>query len=452
MSTTYSNEIIPKIKETTSVTLDSLYVEIETIKDTLASVSQHTEPVNFLWADSNISNGTIALIAAITGIVAAIFAFLGYKYQKISAKELKSIVPKRIPLLPLIKKLYDNYCIIQLVYDGSILLPSETESNDASEDFVDYEYQHIPWKSILTSAMLPESLLDISKYEKYDDNNIYISAVEMRLRWQEYNEYLQIAIDEIDSGNINDSTRIKLTDLTESTSLYLMEFDDMICKAEEIQFNVPYEKNKLSKDFKELITSHFIVWIGRHFFLNANLGHLYTPIADDDYMSYSFCDDYSTDDNDIVLSELLKRKDREPLHNVPLTIKTSLLRTDINEVIENLKAIHCAFECEEKCELSEEEQKCIRFKQNLDEVYGESCADFLNDLYTKGSIKFNDIIGYDIFTKICDLKKEYINQEQLTKEVARYKRSNREGFISSHLRHHFSDEEWHDITQKHRYE
>ena len=453
MSTTNTaiTEMIPKIKESASITLDSLYNEIETIKDTLASVSQHTEPVNFLWADSNISNGTIGLIAAITGIIAAIFAFLGYKYQKISANELKSIVPKRIPLLPLLKKLYDNSCIIRLVYDSSILLPSETINNDASEDAIEYEYQHLPWKSILTSMMLPESLLDISKYEKYDDNNIYISAVEMRLRWQEYNEYLQIAIDELSSGNWNANTRTKLIDLTESISLYLMELDDMICKAEEVQFNVPYEKDKLCKDFKELTISHFIVWIGRHFFLNANLGHLYSVVTDDDYMFSSFCDDYSID-NDIFLSELLKRKDREPLENIPLTIKTYLLRTDVDEVIENLKAVHCAFECEEKSELSQEEQRCVKFKQNLDEIYGESCADFLDDLYTKGSIKFNDIIGYDIFTKICDLKQEYLDQEQLDKEVARYKRSNREGFISSYFKSNFSDEEWQDITQKYRYE
>ena len=257
--------------------------------------------------------------------------------------------------------------------------------------------------------MLPESLLDISKYEKYDDNNIYISAVEMRLRWQEYNEYLQIAIDELSSGNWNANTRTKLIDLTESISLYLMELDDMICKAEEVQFNVPYEKDKLCKDFKELTISHFIVWIGRHFFLNANLGHLYSVVTDDDYMFSSFCDDYSID-NDIFLSELLKRKDREPLENIPLTIKTYLLRTDVDEVIENLKAVHCAFECEEKSELSQEEQRCVKFKQNLDEIYGESCADFLDDLYTKGSIKFNDIIGYDIFTKICDLKQEFNRQ------------------------------------------
>ena len=152
------------------------------------------------------------------------------------------------------------------MYDSSILLPSETINNDASEDAIEYEYQHLPWKSILTSMMLPESLLDISKYEKYDDNNIYISAVEMRLRWQEYNEYLQIAIDELNSSNWNANTRTKLIDLTESISLYLMELDDMICKAEEVQFNVPYEKDKLCKDFKELTISHFIVWIGRHFF------------------------------------------------------------------------------------------------------------------------------------------------------------------------------------------
>ena len=444
-------ELVPKVKESASVTLDSLFIEIETIKDTLASVSQHTEPVNFLWADSNISNGTIGLIAAIAGIIAAIFGFLGYKYQKISSEELKSMVPKRIPLLPFLKKLYDNYAIIRLVYDSSILLPSETKENDIDEDIADYEYQYLPWKSILTSAMLPESLLDISKYEKYDDNNIYISAVEMKLRWQEYNEYLQIAIDELDSGNINDKTCTKLIDLTSSISLYLMELDDMICKAEEIQYNVPYEKDKLCKDFKELIISHFIVWIGRHFYLNANLGYLYNVIADNDYIYCSFFDDYSTE-NDIYLSELLKRKDREPLSNVPLTIKTYLLRTNVNEMAENLRAIHIAFECENKANLSEEEENCVKFKQNLDSIYGASCAELLDKLYTNGSAKFNDIVGYDIFTKICDLKQEHLDQEQLTKEVARYKRTNRDGFVYSYLKDQFSEEEWKDITIKYRYE
>ena len=67
------------------ITLETLYNEIEIIKDTLASVATNTEPSTFLWVDSSISNNTIGLIAAIFGIVATIFGYLGYKYQKISS-------------------------------------------------------------------------------------------------------------------------------------------------------------------------------------------------------------------------------------------------------------------------------------------------------------------------------------------------------------------------------
>ncbi|MBE6309718.1 MAG: hypothetical protein E7080_01515 [Bacteroidales bacterium] len=75
------------------ITLETLYNEIEIIKDTLASVATNTEPSTFLWVDSSISNNTIGLIAAIFGIVATFFGYLGYKYQKISSEELKKMVP-----------------------------------------------------------------------------------------------------------------------------------------------------------------------------------------------------------------------------------------------------------------------------------------------------------------------------------------------------------------------
>ena len=201
-------------------------------------------------------------------------------------------------MLPFLRKLYDNYILINLVYDYSIILPCETAEKIVEDDIKDYEYMHIPWKSILKSAMLPEDMLDISKYEKYEDDNVYISAVEMRLRWQEYNEYLQIAIDELQSGNINENTYTKLTDLTESVFMYMLELDNMICMAEEKQFKVSYIKDKLYKDFKELITGHFIVWLGRHFLLNNQSDDILynSKIASNDFMLFSFCNDYNADD------------------------------------------------------------------------------------------------------------------------------------------------------------
>ena len=117
-------QIIPEIKEMTEVTLDSLYVEISTIKDTLASVSQHTAPTNFLGLDSSISNSWIALVAMIVGFIAAFYGYKGFKYQKIASRELKTMVPKRIPLLPFLKKLYDN----TIIFGNDIRVYTKTHS------------------------------------------------------------------------------------------------------------------------------------------------------------------------------------------------------------------------------------------------------------------------------------------------------------------------------------
>ena len=190
---TVINHLVPELNNSTEVTLDSLYVEISTIKDTLASVSQHTAPTSFLGLDSGLSNSWIGLVAMIVGFIAAYYGYKGFKYQKIASEELKSMVPKRIPLLPFLKKLYDNTIIFRLIYDYSIPLSDEGGHNQVELE-VDFERNHLPWESLMLSAMLQESLFDLSKYEKYSDRNIYISAIEMRLRWKEYNSEIKIAI------------------------------------------------------------------------------------------------------------------------------------------------------------------------------------------------------------------------------------------------------------------
>lgn len=47
-----NTEMLSQMEKTNPITLDSLYIEIETIKDTLAAVSEHTLPVDFLGLDA----------------------------------------------------------------------------------------------------------------------------------------------------------------------------------------------------------------------------------------------------------------------------------------------------------------------------------------------------------------------------------------------------------------
>lgn len=414
---TLISHIIPQVKEAPEVTLDTLYVEIATIKDTLASVSQHTMPKEFLGLESTISNSWIALLAFAVGCIAAFYGYRGFKYQKIASEELKKIVPKRIPLLPFLKKLYDNTIIIRLVYDYTFKLPSEVDESSKSNK-KDYDYNYLPWENLLTSAMLPEALFDLSKYEKYDNPDIYIYAVEMKLRWQEYNHELKIAIEEIKLDKIHKHRCDQLISLTESIARHIMELDDMVCKAELAQFNIPYVHNKLEKDLKEILLCNFLTTIKEHF----SFGSFRDNLTHRDIMSRTFCDDYSNIDV-IYLSDILKRSDKEPMPEYPNSInkiKTYLLGCDVITAVDTLYGINFAINYDGNKELTEQEKDYILIKESLDDVFGPKCAEQLNDFYCKGSIKFHDIIGYDIYLRICILKQKYLTDIQIEKEYERH--------------------------------
>ena len=146
---------------------------------------------------------------------------------------------------------------------------------------------------------------------------------------------------------------------------------------------------------------------------------MFDNISDSDIMESTFCDDYSQD-NDLYLANIINRKDRKPLYDVPLTIKTHLLRTDISEALQTLEEISDAFSCAPKDHLSEEELENVAFKNNLDEVFGIGCAQKIYQLYSEGAVRFNDLVGYDIYTRLCQYKVQYVDWEQLRKESERF--------------------------------
>lgn len=410
------NQVVQDTIDGTKITLDTLYVEIATIKDTLASVSQHTEPTTFLGINSGISNSWIGLFAFVVSCIAALYGYRSFKYQKKATEELKSLVPKRIPLLPFLKKLYDNTIVIRLVYDYTFKLPSEVDESNKSNK-IDYDYAYLPWENLLTSALLPEALFDLSKYEKYDNPDIYISAVEMKLRWQEYNHELKIAIEEIKLDKIHTDRCDQLVSLTESIARHIMELDDMVCKAELAQFNIPYVPNKLEKELKEVLLCNFLTTIKEHF----SFGSFRDNLTHRDIMTCTFCDDYSNIDV-IYLSDIFKRSDKEPMPEYPNSInkiKTYLLGCDVITAVNTLYGISFAINYDGKKELTEPEKDYLLINESLDKVFGPKCAQQLNDFYSKGSIKFHDIIGYDIYLRICIFKQKYLTESQIDKEYER---------------------------------
>lgn len=387
------------------ITLESLYNEIEIIKDTLASVATNTEPSTFLWVDSSISNNTIGLIAAIFGIAATIFGYLGYKYQKISSEELKKMIPVRAPLLPIVKKLYDNYIMLRLIYGDTKYTPQEQ-----SEDEFDPEYKHLYFDEIIQSFELPTDIFDLSKFEKYNDKEIYDFAVKLKLRWNEYNQALKITIQELKDDYIGEVSFQNISDLTESLAYYIFEFDDLVNQVESKQYNTPYIPNQLEINFKEDI---IILFINSIDYLRYNNPSNFDIINQND-TDASFCSLTNNNSNNITINNLRQRtplsKYRDYLTQ-PKSIKTYLEQPNINSALATIEELH------NQINSSDQSQK--KLLNSLTDIFGEYLVNVLNKFHTSREVNYDDIVGYDIALRISKLKVDYIEWEQLYSEISR---------------------------------
>ena len=387
------------------ITLETLYNEIEIIKDTLASVATNTEPSTFLWVDSSISNNTIGLIAAIFGIVATIFGYLGYKYQKISSEELRKMVPVRAPLLPIVKKLYDNYIMLVLIYGNTKYTPKEQ-----SEDEFDQEYKHLYSDEIIQSFELPTDIFDLSKFEKYNDKEIYDFAVKLKLRWNEYNQALKITIQELKDDYIGEVSFQNISDLTESLAYYIFEFDDLINQVEYKQYNTPYVQNQLEIKFKEDVIILFINFIEN---LRNNTPSTFDIINQDDTF-FSFCSFTNNNTNNITINDLIQRTHPSKYKDYltqPISIKTYLEQPNINSALSTIEELHN--------QINSPNQSQKKLLNSLTDIFGQHLVDTLDKFYTSGEVNYDNIIGYDIAFRISKLKVDYIEWDQLYSEISR---------------------------------
>ena len=387
------------------ITLETLYNEIEIIKDTLASVATNTEPSTFLWVDSSISNNTIGLIAAIFGIVATFFGYLGYKYQKISSEELKKMVPVRAPLLPIVKKLYDNYIMLVLIYGNTKYTPKEH-----TEDEFDPEYKHLYFDEIIQSFELPIDIFDLSKFEKYNDKEIYNFAVKLKLRWNEYNQALKITIQELKDDYIGEVSFQNISDLTESLAYYIFEFDDLINQVESKQYNTPYIQNQLEINFKEDVIFLFINSIEN---LRNNTPSTFDIINQDDTF-FSFCSFTNNNTNIITINNLIQRTHPSKYKDYltqPISIKTYLEQPNINSALSTIEELHN--------QINSPNQSQKKLLNSLTDIFGQHLVDTLDKFYTSGEVNYDNIIGYDIAFRISKLKVDYIEWDQLYSEISR---------------------------------
>ena len=87
---------------------DGVITEMQRLGGSVAEVVQNTSPYDFGWGDLAWWNFGIGLAALIAGTLAAIFGFLGFRYQKRAAISLEGREGKAFQIELLIRMIYSN--------------------------------------------------------------------------------------------------------------------------------------------------------------------------------------------------------------------------------------------------------------------------------------------------------------------------------------------------------
>ena len=159
---------------------------LKEINGTTNRIALQTQPQKFLGADSGKSNGYINLFAMVFGLLAATFGFLGYFYQKKSARSLKEMQPKRIPFGVLANNIYDNINKLDILI--------EIEKSNSNESLKTRRRNYYNSKRLLESIRMPDDLVELSCYEKYKENTIYSEAYSIIMQWRGFNSFLDEVI------------------------------------------------------------------------------------------------------------------------------------------------------------------------------------------------------------------------------------------------------------------
>lgn len=183
------------------------------IYDLLNKIIENTEPIkisniNLLWWSF-----WIAFSSLIVGGIAALFSYLGYKFQKKSAQHLEVLLPGHMSFYEVVGALLNNILSIESCYFG------------------EKKYDKYPIKIIFASAKLPEDLFCLEKYEK--DSVCYDEAFKLKLSWQNYNSMLEQLVDyTINSKKPKEILTLAqfLIDLTKTEITLVQKFDFLLYK------------------------------------------------------------------------------------------------------------------------------------------------------------------------------------------------------------------------------
>ena len=178
---------------------DSLiFQQMGRIHDTLSEVSQHTRPKHSLTDMLDVVDGRVSIlamamgvVAAVAGVLAAVYAYKGYIYQRQSARSLEESNNRHPSLWPLVKKVYDNYVPLLILFergkDWQSIIDVSQESR-RGEDL--YFYNRYPARVMLCNMRLPMGKTLPEKYEIYGMPELYDKVSETHELIVEYNNYL----------------------------------------------------------------------------------------------------------------------------------------------------------------------------------------------------------------------------------------------------------------------
>ena len=139
----------------------------------ISKIAENTEPIHFANWDITWWSFSVAILSLIVGIIAAIYSYRGYKFQKLSTEKLDKLIPGQISYYEVICCLINNIFDIESIFFGSS------------------SYTHYPTKLVLSLSKLPEDLINLDKYER---NRIcFEEALKLKIAWRNYN----IVIDEL---------------------------------------------------------------------------------------------------------------------------------------------------------------------------------------------------------------------------------------------------------------
>ena len=176
----------------------------------ISKIAENTEPLNLITWNLSWWSFLIAILSLIAGVIAAIYSYKGYIFQRLSADRLEKLIPGQISYFEV------ACCLVNIIFDLEALF------------FGTSSYKTYPVKLILLVSKLPDDLIVLEKYEK--NKTCYDEAFRLKLAWRDYNVFLDNFIKEIDNFNEKEisSYAENLMNISKSMILQIQKFEDLL--------------------------------------------------------------------------------------------------------------------------------------------------------------------------------------------------------------------------------